>query len=285
MPADQLRIRETERQDRYDARMEAYEGRLRAREELIEEARGKRRTAWEGGRYVRAAAAALVVAWQRYRRWLESLGKPIKEGPCLEDHIWQEGQSGEDAVAAFFAETLSDEWTLIRGYKNRKGELDALLVGPRGIHAMEIKHLKGTMRCDGDTWVRDKNDSWGNQVLVAAPIADHGGRSPTQQVNESADVLEVFLKRTMPLVRIRRCVVFSSPEAEFGEIKDPTVDALLLARGDLATMFDREIFNMTAPEVERTVRQIERDHRYWERKRNGGQVHGPVTPPETAPAT
>ena len=250
----------------------------------FEEARGKRRAAWKGGRYVRAAAAALVVAWHRYRKWAESLGKPIKEGPCLEDRIWQEGQSGEDAVAAFFAKTLSDEWTLIRGYKNRKGELDGLLVGPRGIHALEIKNLKGTVHCDGDTWVRDKRDRWGNQVLFAAPISDHGGRSPSQQVNEAADVLEGFLQRTMPLVRIRRCVVFSSPEAEFGEMKDPTVDALLLSRGDLATMFDRETFNMTAPEVERTIRQIERDHRYWERKRNG-QVHGPVTPPETAPAT
>ena len=234
--ADQLRERETERQSRYDTRMEAYESGLRTRQELIEEGKEKRRQAWAQGWYVRAAAAAVVVLWHRYRKWVESCRRPVKEGPGVEDQIWQEGQAGEDAVGAFFAGTLGDEWTLIRGYQNKKGEIDALLVGPRGIHAMEIKNYKGRIRCDGDVWTRDKHDRWGNQVLFAAPITDHGGRSPSQQVNQAADVLEEFLKRTTPLVRIRRCVLFTSPEADFGDMKNPTVDALLLSRGDLATM-------------------------------------------------
>ena len=273
--ADQLQKREVERQGRYDKEMQAYEGRLHARQDKIDAGRTKRRGAWEQGRYLQAMGHALAVVWHRSRKLMESRGKPAKQGPGVVDHIWEQGMDGEDTLAEYLARTLTDEWTLVKGYKNPKGELDAILVGPRGIYAMEIKNHKGTIHCDKDAFVRDKLDNWGNQVLWHEPICDRGGRSPSRQVNEPSDLLERYLTRTMPL-RISRCVVFTNEDAELGDVRNLTVDAVfLLSHGDLSGMLQQSPSRLTSVEVERAVRQIERDHRYYQAKRTRRPVPDP----------
>jgi len=275
--ADQLQKREAERQVRYDKEMQVYEDRLHARQDKIDAGRTNRRAAWERGRYLQATGHALAVVWHRSRRLMESRGKPVKEDPGIADHIWEQGMDGEDALAEYLARTLADEWTLVRGYKNPKGELDAVLVGPPGIYAMEIKHHKGTIHCDKDAFVRDKLDSWGNQVLWHEPICDRGGRSPSRQVNEPADLLERYLRKTMP-VRISRCVVFTNEDAELGDVRNLTVDAVfLLSHDDLSGTLRQSTSTLTSVEVERAVRQIERDHRYYQTKRTRRPVPDPAS--------
>ena len=34
---------------------------------------------------------------------------------------------------------LDDSWTLFKGYRNRAGEIDYLLIGPTGLFAIEVK--------------------------------------------------------------------------------------------------------------------------------------------------
>ena len=48
------------------------------------------------------------------------------------------GAYGEDLLA-WCLSGLSDEWVLLRGYRNRRGETDGVLVGPHGVWAIEIK--------------------------------------------------------------------------------------------------------------------------------------------------
>ena len=265
--ADRLQEREAQRELTYRREMEAYEGRLGARQERIDRGKTRMSEAWRDGRYVRAMGCALVTVWHCSRKAMEGLGKPVKEQPGVEDHIWLQGQEGENGLTEFLAQRLNDEWTLLRGYKNPKGEIDEVLVGPGGIHAIEVKNLKGIISCDGDEWVRDKRDNWGNLVLEKKPIVDGGDRGPSRQVNESADLLETFLKRTMPC-RIRRYVIFTNTDADFGDLRNVTVDGVFLMKDWSPEEMLREgTTALTNREVEVIVRQIERDHRHYQDRR------------------
>ena len=59
----------------------------------------------------------------------------------------------------------------LRGYRNRRGEIDQLLLGPRGLFAIEVKNLNATVHVDGDRWRADKYDNYGN-LVEQRPIAD-----------------------------------------------------------------------------------------------------------------
>src|SRR3984893_5515191 len=93
------------------------------------------------------------------------------------------GIAGEQLVATELGRALDDEWTLLRGYRNRRGEIDHLLLGPRGLFAIEVKNLNATVHVDGDRWRADKYDNYGNLVEQRA-ITDARGRSPRGQLNE-----------------------------------------------------------------------------------------------------
>jgi len=119
----------------------------------------------------------------------------------LEEKIMA-GIAGENLVAAELGRLLGDSWTLFRGYRNRRGEIDHLLLGPRGLFAIEVKNLNATVHIDGDRWRADKYDRYGNLVEVSASrlvrdqraaIADlirrdhafHGKRPPTARPGRS----------------------------------------------------------------------------------------------------
>lgn len=265
--ADRLQEREAQRELKYRTEMDAYEATLQARQKRIEGRKARMGEAWREGRYTRAAGCALIIAWHRLRKTMERLGRPVKELPGVEDRIWLQGQEGENGLADFLEQRLNDEWSLLKGYKNPKGEIDEVLVGPGGICAIEVKNLKGTVSCDGDEWSRDKRDSRGNLVRAKEPIADKGGRGPSRQVNEASDLLEAFLKKTIPC-RIRRYVVFTSADADFGELQNLAVDGVYLMRNwDPGEMLKEGAAALTAREAGLIVAQIARDHRYHEERR------------------
>ena len=70
------------------------------------------------------------------------------------------GIEGERLVEDALGLALDDEWALLRGYRNRGGEIDHLLIGPRGVFAIEGKHRNATIDCDGDRWVATKYDRY-----------------------------------------------------------------------------------------------------------------------------
>ena len=93
------------------------------------------------------------------------------------------GIAGEQLVAVELGRALDDDWTLLRGYRNRRGEIDHLLLGPRGLFAIEVKNLNATVYVDGDRWRADKYDNYGN-LVEQRPIADRRGRPPSVQLDE-----------------------------------------------------------------------------------------------------
>jgi hypothetical protein len=79
-------------------------------------------------------------------------------------------------VADRFAAVLGDEWVLFRGYKNRAGEIDHLLLGPQALIAMEGKHQNGRISCNGDEWWLQKLNSHGRGIEEKwGRITDGGG--------------------------------------------------------------------------------------------------------------
>ena len=119
--------------------------------------------------------------------WAEQRRAPAPPGPDSADADTEEkiraGIAGEQLVAAELGRALGDDWTLLRGYRNRRGEIDHLLLGPRGLFAIEVKNINATVYIDGDHWRADKYDNYGNLVEQRL-IADRRGRSPSEQLDE-----------------------------------------------------------------------------------------------------
>jgi hypothetical protein len=132
------------------------------------------------------------------------------------------GIAGENQVATELGRLLDGTWTLFRGYRNRRGEIDHLLLGPRGLFAIEVKHLNATVHVDGDRWRADKYDRYGNLVEQRV-IADRLGRSPSAQLNEPADDLERFLGGRGQTVEVQRVVILTHPRSRLGTVRNPTV--------------------------------------------------------------
>ena len=131
--------------------------------------------------------------------------------------------TGERLVETALGLDLDDDWVLLRGYRNRGGEIDHLLIGPRGVFAIEGKHRNATIDCDGDRWVATKYDRYGNQVEDPVPMTDRQGRSPSEQVNEPARVLQDFLRRQGHYVTITRIVALTHHRARLGNCTGLTV--------------------------------------------------------------
>lgn len=181
--------------------------------------------------------------------------------------IWSAGSQGEQLVKAKLAGVLGDEFTLVSGYKNQKGEIDQILVGPNGVICIEIKYLNGHISCVGDVWSRDRYDQCGNLVESNLPIRDKGGRGPSAQLNESANRLEEFLRQRMGIERVCRAVVFAHEGSVLRSIRAPTVDVV----SDLKTfgvwrLIDEMPRNACRVSVEEVVGLICRDHEFHTRK-------------------
>jgi hypothetical protein len=100
----------------------------------------QRRQAWEQQRYL---------LW--LLRWGPCIGHqltprprhPVRSEADRDEIVWRKGSEGEQKVVARLSRLLDDRWTLIGGYRNAKGEVDQLLVGPGGIVAIEVKFVNG----------------------------------------------------------------------------------------------------------------------------------------------
>src|SRR5258708_15668142 len=104
-----------------------------------------------------------IFAVRRERRQAPAAPRPVMLSSDQEG-ILTAGVEGELLVAASLGRALGDEWTLMRGYRNSRGEIDHLLVGPRGLFAIEGKHRNAMVHCAGDRWWFTKYDKYGNVV-------------------------------------------------------------------------------------------------------------------------
>jgi Nuclease-related domain len=106
--------------------------------------------------------------------------------------------------------------------RHRRGEIDHLLLGPRGLFAIEVKNINATVHIDGDRWRADKYDNYGN-LVEQRPVTDRRGRSPSEQLNEPAGELERFLHERGQKVTVQRVVVLIHRRSGLGATRDLTV--------------------------------------------------------------
>ena len=222
------------------------------------------------GQLLQDARAHREVARVRRHWWswivgIFSVRAERRNGPTAQEESIAAGMAGERRVAAELGQVLSDEWSLFRGYRNRRGEIDHLLLGPRGLFAIEVKYRNATVYVHGDDWQFAKFDSWGNKVDQGR-ITDATGRSPSVQLNEPADELERFLRSRRQPVSITRVVILNHARSKVGRSKDLTVHVTT------SSDYIIDLVNASAVQFQdRRIRQlehlIEQDHRFHSGRR------------------
>jgi hypothetical protein len=251
------------RPDGYDQQEAArYEAALAGHRQHVQEAGQARDAARAGHRWW--AWLRGVFAVRRARR--QPPVPPRATGPSTDQQeILMAGIEGEQLVASGLGRVLNDEWTLICGYRNRRGEIDHLLLGPRGLIAIEGKHRNALVHCAGDHWWFTKFDKYGNAV-ERGEITDSRGRSPSQQVNEPASELERFLGTRGHPVAIERVVLLTHPRSRLGNCVRPTVHVATTTSAVIG-MLEGSTTALSEPERDQVERLIIRDHRFHASKR------------------
>jgi hypothetical protein len=228
----------------------------------LDQARAERDEAFARHRWWTWIRAVFAV-WTRQRR--SPRNPAVVSGTTDREQSIAAGIVGEQLVATELGQVLGDDWTLFHGYRNRRGEIDHLLLGPRGLFAIEVKHRNATVYIDGDEWRYDKFDQWGNRVEQGR-IEDRTGRSPSVQLNEPANELERFLHTRGQPVSITRVVILNHPRSKIGRYRDVTVGVGTSTDYILALVNDS---SAELPKSRRTqlAQLIERDHQYHATRR------------------
>ncbi|TQS43368.1 nuclease-related domain-containing protein [Cryptosporangium phraense] len=176
------------------------------------------------------------------------------------------GNLGEDRVASALS-ALPDEWTLLRGYRNRRGETDGVLVGPHGIWAIEAKFRNVHLHVDGEHWWYDKYDRYGN-VVERASAVDGGGRTWAEQVNAVAGDLRQWLRRNHVEAPVRTAVVLTHDRSVIAHCVRPTVDLVTNDPTHLLAAIQDDRIRLSEAVRSRAVQLILRDHRHHEKRRS-----------------
>jgi hypothetical protein len=262
-PADALRIARQRRasggrQDRAE-----FDDELARHELLLRRATNARDRARAQRHWITWLRAALSI------RKLRRLAPAAPPAPVLHPTAAEEklaaGVAGEQQVVSEFGRVLGDDWVLVRGYCNRRGEIDHLLIGPPGLVAIESKHLNATVHCDGDSWRFEKFDRFGN-LVARGSLSDRGGRPTSLQLNEPADLLEQFLSSRGGTVAILRVVLLTHPNSRRGSCSHPSVHVATSALSLAGQLNDMPPV-LGAAQRARIEELIARDHRYHEARR------------------
>lgn len=254
---DTIKAREADRDREYTRKLDDYK---KIKIEIENKNRAQKKTAsdeWKKGRYIKAAY--LFVKFICTRLFQSSPQEPVKELPDQSDKQWVAGANGEDIVSTFLSNKLSDEWTYLRGYENRKGEIDGILIGPTGLFAIEIKYRRGHLVINGDRWLMDKYDN--NGKLVGRLLEFKKGRSPSLQLNEPADALEELLRRKGISCPIFRIVLLCHEKTKIEELNNLTIDeVVILHEWDLNKTIGKGKRNLSHIEASKVVEIISRHH-------------------------
>ncbi len=260
------------RQKEFERRTSAYHSELTVRDEQRRGIKRELSRSWRSGRVFSLLGNVFrLIAHSR----AAGPPQPTMQAATQEEAVWKIGDQSENKVADHLARLLNDEWTLISGYRNPKGEIDHILVGPHGVCTMEIKFLNGVVHFDGDDWWRDKYDRYGNRVETNVPIVDRRGRSPSRQLNDAASLLEKFLNKRGSRSRVSRAVILTHAKSRIGSTVNPTIDSIMtLEYLNIKNLYPRTSPRLDSDSVDRLIQQIQGDHVFHSRPRSHGPSRG-----------
>jgi len=127
---------------------------------------------------------------------------------------YRKGQEGEERVVEVMRQNLDGNWTLLRNVTlpgRSKADIDAVLVGPPGVWALEIKNLSGVYRNVGECWEFRARNGW--QALK---------RGPSRQATDNAARLGRFLEADGVKQWVTAAVVWANREIAL-TVQNPAV--------------------------------------------------------------
>ncbi len=143
-----------------------------------------------------------VLARRYFDPFLENIGN------------FRKGKRGEDEVREMLKGSLNDDYIYIENYlipNTRIGDIDGLLVGPKGIIILEVKNYQGVFRASGpDLYRRNKGDNY--TLYRKSPF--------TQTIRQKNYFLKYFKDKGISNVSVGAIIVF--PEAKISAISGET---------------------------------------------------------------
>jgi hypothetical protein len=246
--------------ERYRQALAAYQERIARARERRDKARAERdllsRLRWG------------LTAW--WRRLARPPRPPAALAPSHGEEAIKGGIKGEQEVADVLRVALSDAWALVKGYRNRRGEIDYLLLGPGGLFAIEVKYVNGTFAITRERWRYVRFDRYGNQVGEGL-LQDARHRPPNAQLAEPLGMLEQFLASRGQPARLRPVVLLNHPKARISDCAaDVGVEVLTatVQLRDLVLAADEQVSPRKLADIERLV---VRDHHFHEEHRPAGK--------------
>ena len=210
-----------------------------------------------------------VTAW-----WLRLLARAPRQPAALVLSHGEEaimgGIKGEQEVADALNAALGNAWTLIKGYRNRRGEIDYLLLGPGGLFAIEVKYVNGTFAVTRERWQYVRYDNYGNQVGEGL-LQDARRRPPNIQLGEPLALLEQFLASRGQPVRMRAVVLLNHPKARISGCAPDVGVAVLTATAQLRDLVKAAEGQLAARKLAEIERLIIRDHHFHEERHQAGR--------------
>lgn len=257
---EQLRRLRVEREQRYQQARIVYRQELRFYDDELTRLAETTTAAFRGLHFLSGAAA-----WWRHRTLLKrgDPSAPLLERPSVEEHKQQAAAETEQRLVADLVAFLPGAaWTLIKGYRNRKGEIDYLLVGPVGILALACLHLSGTVLCNKDRWMRQKYDPKGAPV-TQVPIQDRNGRSPSQQLNEPVMELMELLSRKSVRCDVSRAVILTHEDVRLSTVEESTVQ-IIVPNKVQALLWEICRSASSSISTDHVVEFVKEDHATWQ---------------------
>jgi hypothetical protein len=248
---------------------ERYRRELAAREARIAEARERRGKARAERDFLTWLRWGLIAWWRRLPR----PPRPAALAPSHGEEAIKGGIKGEQEVADVLRRALSDAWTLIKGYRNRRGEIDYLLLGPGGMFAIEVKYVNGTFAVTRERWRYVRYDNYGNQVGEGL-LQDARRRPPNVQLAEPLAALEQFLASRGDSVLMRPVVLLNHPKAKVSGLAPDVGAEVLTSTAQLRDLVRAAPVRLDARKLAEVERLIVRDHHFHEERRPGGKPAG-----------
>jgi hypothetical protein len=266
-PGDMLAQARREREAAGGKAGERYRRELAAYQRRIGQARERRDQAQAARNLLSGLRWGLIAWWRRLAR---PPRPPAALGPSHGEEAIKGGIRGEQEVADVLRGALGDAWALVKGYRNRRGEIDYLLLGPAGLFAIEVKYVNGTFAITRERWRYVRYDRYGNQV-GAGLLQDARRRPPNVQLAEPVAALEQFLASRGQPARLRPVVLLNHPKAKVSQCAaDVGVEVLTatVQLRDLVRAADEQISARKLADIERLVI---RDHHFHEERRTAAK--------------
>ena len=228
-----------------------------------ESLRAERRQARSAGRWLTWLRLAFAVSGARREATRQHLVSAL---PTAREQTILAGRNAERRIAGELAAALDNEWLLLRGYCNARGEIDALLLGPRGLFAIEEKYRSIRVYVRGNDWTAEQIDKDGKPRGGRSRIKDGKGRSPSEQVSEPTAALSRWLSTNKRGIPITPVVLLTHPSARIGTVHGATVRVERSVRG-LLSLIEGSGYALDAGHRADIERLVRRDHEFHAAKR------------------